>query len=264
MVNLPIISFDKIKSDEVFIGQPTQERHYGDNLIKSSCHIKLEKGRSMIYLTDGDANLEELLPHLKKLKFSKSSRKASKNESMLFGGVPAGINKANHCCRGAVINKDSALHNLLCNVWGAFMCKLLKTYLPAWSKIGNKFLTLARIHWDYIMYDSFHTSGVINKNNEMDYHLDDQNRMHMYSGMVVFKKDVSGGYLVFPEYGFAVELSNRSILLFYGKGTIHGVTPIVKHTKDAHRYSIVFYTMDKMKDCLSFEEELKKALNQPL
>lgn len=256
--------FKKIVSDEIFLDQPTQQRHYGDNLVTESCRINLDKGRSIIYLTNDDPSIDELLPHLTKLKFSKATRKASKDQSMLFGAVPAGVNKVHHCSRGAVINKDLQLHNLLCNKYGQLMTDLLKIYLTPWLKIGLKFLTEGLIYDDYIMYNSIHTSGVINKNNEMYYHRDTENRKHMYSGMIVYKKNVSGGYLVFPEYGFAIQLSNRSILLFYGKGLIHGVTPTVKQCKEAYRYSVVFYTMDKIKKCLSFKEEIQKAYNATL
>ncbi|HVW97170.1 MAG TPA: hypothetical protein VHA56_14460 [Mucilaginibacter sp.] len=261
---LPTRYFAKIETDQTFLGQATHESHYGDNLIEDSCRIDLDKGRSIIYLNENDACVDELLPHLLKLKFTKAERKASKQWSKLFGGVPAGINKSSHCSRGGVINQNSDLHNLLCNKYGRWMTSLLNDYLSPWLKIGKKFLAVNPIHDDYIMYDGIHTSGIINKNNEMLYHMDTENRKHMYSAMIVYKKDVSGGYLVFPEYGFAVKLSNRSVILFYGKGLIHGVTPTIKHSKNAYRFSVVFYTMDKLQKCEEFNKEIQKAIDKAL
>lgn len=61
-----------------------------------------------------------------------------------------------------------------------------------------------------------------------------------------------------PEYNACFELKDNSLLMFDGQSLIHGVTPIRRKTRDAHRFSIVFYSMQQMWNCLTPEEEIKR------
>lgn len=44
--------------------------------------------------------------------------------------------------------------------------------------------------------------------------------------------------------------------MFDGQGLLHGVTPIFKKTARAVRYSIVYYSMRQMWNCLPITDEL--------
>jgi hypothetical protein len=78
--------------------------------------------------------------------------------------------------------------------------------------------------------------------------------------MIVYKRFIEGGFLSCPEYNIGFELKNRSMLLFDGQGIIHGVTPITKlHPTLSRRYSIVYYSLHKMWNCLPIEDEIKRA-----
>ena len=76
--------------------------------------------------------------------------------------------------------------------------------------------------------------------------------------MAVFKHDVEGGYLCLPEYRVAVECKNNSLFIFDGQSILHGVTPIRRLTTEGYRYSIVYYTLQQMANCLPPEEELNR------
>jgi len=102
------------------------------------------------------------------------------------------------------------------------------------------------------------TSGVINHTTALSYHLDAGNFKDVNSCMVVFKSKVGGGYLCLPEYGVALECSNHSSVTFDGQKIIHGVTPMVKFTTEAYRYSIVFYALEQLWQCLPLSEELDR------
>src|SRR5690606_8892473 len=106
-------------------------------------------------------------------------------------------------------------------------------------KISEIMLSQKFIQPEYKFGKTNFTSGIINKNSAFNYHIDGFNLQNTYSSMIVFKRNVTGGHLVFPEYGIGFKLQNNAIINFYGKKILHGVTPIIKHSKDAYRLSIV-------------------------
>ena len=113
---------------------------------------------------------------------------------------------------------------------------------------------------EYHLEETAFTSGIINKNNPLGYHYDRGNFRDVWSGMLVFKRFIEGGYLSLPEYGIGIELRNRSLLMFDGQGLIHGVTPIKKlHPTLARRYSVVYYSLQGMWECLPVTEEMLSA-----
>ena len=74
--------------------------------------------------------------------------------------------------------------------------------------------------------------------------------------MIVFKDGVEGGHLACPEYDITLECSDNSIVMFDGQNILHGVTPIQYVRKDAYRYSVVYYSLRQMWNCLTVDEEL--------
>ena len=44
--------------------------------------------------------------------------------------------------------------------------------------------------------------------------------------MVVFKRDVAGGYLVIPEFDIALEVADNTLSIFNGQEILHGVSTI--------------------------------------
>ena len=100
------------------------------------------------------------------------------------------------------------------------------------------------------------TSGIVNKDNQLKYHFDTGNFKEVYSAMLVLKRDIAGGHLSIPEFDMGIELKNNSLFMFDGQGLLHGVTPIFKKTARAVRYSIVYYSMRQMWNCLPITDEL--------
>jgi hypothetical protein len=104
-----------------------------------------------------------------------------------------------------------------------------------------------------------YTSGVMNKNCSMAYHRDRNNITDGWSAMYVLKKNMSGANLNVIDLNAKLYLPDRSLLLFNGQKYMHGVTPMRKNKPDGYRYSIVFYTLAAMKQCLTAKEEIKRA-----
>lgn len=113
-----------------------------------------------------------------------------------------------------------------------------------------------RVLADYHLEDSPFTSGIINDNNPLPYHYDAGNFRQVWSGMLVFKFAIAGGYLNLPEFDLAIQLKHRSLLMFDGQGILHGVTPIQRLTPEARRFSIVYYSLAGMWNCAPLSDEL--------
>lgn len=119
-------------------------------------------------------------------------------------------------------------------------------------------IMLNEIRPDYQLPQSVFTSGVINKNNSIPYHFDAGNFKDVWSCMLAFKKDVKGGYLSCPEFDLGFEIKNNSLLMFDGQGILHGVTPIKLTSRKAYRYTVVYYSLQQIWNCLPITEELER------
>jgi hypothetical protein len=80
--------------------------------------------------------------------------------------------------------------------------------------------------------------------------------------MVVFKHKVSGGHLAMPEYGVAFECAHNTAMMFDGQEILHGVTPIKKEGESSLRYSIVYYSLQQIWNCLPLTEEIARLRNK--
>ena len=110
----------------------------------------------------------------------------------------------------------------------------------------------------WVIKDTVFTSGIVNKNNQLKYHFDSGNFKNVYSNMLVFKSDVMGGHLVIPEIDISLEVADNSVTIFDGQDLLHGVSPIDYNNSKAYRYSIVYYSLERMWQCLTIEEEVDR------
>lgn len=111
---------------------------------------------------------------------------------------------------------------------------------------------------DWIMKGTIFTGGVINKANQLNYHIDSQNMKGTINAMVYFARDMEGGHLVCPKYNVRINPKDNHVLLFRND-LVHGVSKIKPQTKEAYRYSIVYYVQNRMQACGTLSEELAKA-----
>jgi hypothetical protein len=115
-----------------------------------------------------------------------------------------------------------------------------------------------KIRDPWIIEKSPFTSGIVNKNNQLKYHFDRGNIAKVFSNMVCFKKDCSGGRLSIPEFNLGLEIADKSILFFDGQSIMHGVTPFKMESINAYRYTLVYYTLQQMWHCDPIDEELAR------
>ena len=256
--------FRKTQSEN-FLNREAKERHITHELINETCFIELEGSAPILYIQEKHNDLNQLGEIISKLDFNSSTRSANKGEkSLLFGAVNKSATKIGVCNQGVLLSKNSEMDETVRTDIAYLLDDILKEYLPERHKIARIKLLQKPIEPEYKFGDTNYTSGIINKNSAFNYHRDTGNLSNTYSSMIVFKKNVTGGHLVLPEYGIGFKLQNNSIINFYGKEIVHGVTPIIKHDKDAFRLSLVYYASQNLDKCLPFEEELKQAQNKKI
>ena len=204
------------------------------------------------------------LPHihvvdaLQKIKYKKGYRTAGlPSTSSIFGFAPRNPVRKDICSATSLAYNQPDLHQVVAN----YGVTVSQEYQRSNPELYAKHLqqTTDRVQPDYHIAQTPFTSGIINKNNPLKYHFDSGNFKDVWSGMIVFKHMVQGGYLSVPQLDLGFELKNNSLLLFDGQKLLHGVTPIKMLNKQSHRYSIVYYSLEQMWKCLPLGEELAWA-----
>lgn len=224
-------------------------------LIRESCMIYEDGKPTVAYLELAD-DLSETLAVLKRIRYEKSARTGGlPTISRIFGYSPRVTLRKDFCSSTSLAHEDRHANETIC-----FAGKLASDYYrnvnPALFKKHNGLTDKVPAEW--VIRGTPFTSGIINRNNQLRYHLDTGNFKDVWSAMYVFKSDVEGGHLNVPEYDVAFELKNKSLLLFDGQSLLHGVTPIKYKSPHAYRFSIVYYSLAGMWKCLPFENEIKR------
>lgn len=210
-----------------------------------------------LQLDPNQTRLPSLLSALDRLKFRTDERTYGLvSTSQTFGYLPRNTLRRDYCAISGMARSNPDEHALICSYAGVvssyyqqfapeLYARHLKTVednvLASWRLVRTPF-----------------TSGIANKNNPLSYHLDTGNVKDAWSAMIVLKRNVKGGHLNCPEYDVGFALPHGSLILFDGQKLIHGVTPIVKTKPDGVRYSLVFYSMRQMFNCLAPDQEYKR------
>src|SRR4028118_2084899 len=163
--------------------------------------------------------------------FQKSTRTDGlKTESNIFGYRPRNHVRMNqNICGATGMSRDyPQIHSALVDGAKAFGLWLNEINPSVYEKQKN-YLS-ENILPEYRISDCF-TSGIVNRNNPLQYHKDQGNVPDSWSVMSVFKYRTEGGFLILPCYEIAIELKHNSIIAFSGQSVVHGVSPIKKLSK---------------------------------
>lgn len=117
----------------------------------------------------------------------------------------------------------------------------------------------AQVLPDYRLTDTPWTNCNVNLNQVIKYHTDSGNIKGDYSNVIIVKEGVEGGYLACPELGYTLAQQDGYMVFFDGQSILHGVTPCTFKGKDSYRCSIVFYTLENLRLCYPYEDELKRV-----
>ena len=230
-----------------------------DTLVTESTAV-YEDGDLMIAYLELDLDCSHVVQALQAMSFETERRTSGLiSQSRVFGYLPRNTLRRDFCTATWLAVNQPREHAIIT----AYAVRVAEYYRSLNPDLYEKHQRTTDEHvvGDYRIKDSPFTSGIVNKNNPLKYHFDRGNFKDVWSCMLVFKNNVQGGYLSVPEYGLGFELKHNSLFMFDGQGLLHGVTPIVRRTPDAYRYSIVYYSMREMWNCLPVTDELIRIRN---
>ncbi|XNL98373.1 oxidoreductase [Arthrobacter phage Bumble] len=178
-----------------------------------------------------------------------------------FGFAPKKAMARQEGCRSTATTRDRPdVSAVLDDIAGALGRQFRELYPE--QAAADEVTVKSAVLDDWRMHeDSLWTSGVINQSTVLPYHRDGNN-FDTWSAMPTIRYGMDGGRLHIPEYDLVFPCSDGDVTWFFGKGLVHGVTPMVERatrTGESYRYSVVFYSIQGMKNCRTFAEETRNA-----
>ena len=230
-----------------------------DTLIEGDT-ILTENGKIRLVYKTLPLDEKRLLKALNNIKFNVSERAGGlKTTSRIFGFAPR-VALRNDYCRAASLAKESPReHKIICD-YAREVEAIYKENDPD-KYTDHKAIADGKLKADYRIEDTVFTSGIVNKNNPLKYHFDSGNFEKVYSCMLALRYNMEGGYLAMPEYGIGLKIGNNSVTVFDGQSILHGVTPMSPISPDAYRYTIVYYSLKQIWNCLPIDEEVARIRN---
>lgn len=229
-----------------------------DELINYDCIITSNGVPKILYMKLPDEATQYLRASVRKIKYTSQKRTAGlKTTSQIFGYNPRNVIRKDFCSSTSLSVTNPVENDIVCG-FGEFLSEIYKKYFPEVFE-NHSLIVNDKILPEWKLGSTPFTSGIINKNNPLKYHFDSGNIKGVLSNMVVFKHGINGGFLSCPEYNIGFEVADNTVILFDGQNIVHGVTPIKKLLLDGYRYSIVYYTLKQMWNCLTIDEELIRA-----
>lgn len=232
------------------------ESDYAELLTGSTLIFNAETNALEIVYLVLDDDVSDVERALGRIRFGKNTRSGGLiTTSRIIGHQPRNLPQRDYCTASSLAVEDPEAHGAIAR-YAEKIAGYYQRYNPDLYRTHTE--QTAKVLDEWRMEGSVFTSGIINRNNPLAYHFDRGNFQRVWSNMLVLKRDVTGGYLSVPEYDVAFALPNNSLLMFDGQDLMHGVTPIGRHSDDAYRYSIVFYSLKQMWHCLPIDEEMAR------
>lgn len=177
-----------------------------------------------------------------------------KTTSRAFGTLTRNVIRGDFCRASEVAAKQPRDHDAL-TLMGANLARVYERHATA--AYVDHLRKAQGVPRDFRLRDTPFTSGNLNKNSSLAYHLDKGNASGAWSAMVVLRERVTGARLVLPEFGVSLDLPDGACLLFDGQTTWHGLTPVVAEP-GGYRYSVVYFSLRAAWQCVPYEDELSR------
>jgi len=117
-----------------------------------------------------------------------------------------------------------------------------------------------KTHPSWVVHGTVFTTITVNRNWQTACHMDQGDLKEGFGCLTAFRSGIyTGGYLVFPKYGLAINMSSRDVLMANVGHEWHGNTAIKGRTGRYERLSLVMYYRTNMQACGSPAQELEMA-----
>lgn len=241
-----------------YVKRSAQESDY-ETLVRDDCLIKIDGKPAIFYmrLDKATVDMEPLRRALLGIRYDTTTRSSGlKTTSRVFGYQPR-IPMRRDFCTATSLATEQPNTNQLVEDYGRAIASIYQRAFPEVFEHHDEW-TREKIKEEWQIKKTPFTSGIINKNNPLKYHFDAGNIPSVCSCMLALKQSCGGGYLSFPELNLALEIGDKTLSIFDGQSVLHGVTPIRKLSENAHRFTVVFYTLLQMWKCEPLTEEIAR------
>jgi hypothetical protein len=229
--------------------------HY-DTLVDKPCIVEDEQGVPVVGYFDLEGDAGKLLAAVQALQYGYADRSSGMmSQSKVLGYQPRIGMRRDYCHTAVMSRENPAEHDLLLE-WAARVTKVYAATCP--ERFQKQMAQLDKVRPEWRIPNSAFTSGIVNKDNNLLYHYDAGNFSDVWSCMIVLQRDMHGGHLVVPRYGMAFAFPRPALIMFDGMRLLHGVFPMVAKSKLSYRYSIVYYALRQMCNCLSPQKEIER------
>jgi hypothetical protein len=135
------------------------------------------------------------------------------------------------------------------------LAKAFQELLP--RRYSNQLKAANSIDQKFVVPGTPFTTITVNKNFRTAAHVDPANMEDGFANLCVMSNNdkFSGGYLVFPDIGYAVNVRPRDLLLVGNQQGVHGNTELVLEDPLAERLSIIAFFHEGMLRLGSYEYE---------
>lgn len=174
-----------------------------------------------------------------------------------FGYNPPKVAAMQEGCRMGAFGRDNPEGQALLEEIAAGLSDEFLRLLPEQAAHDRATVT-GSVLTDWRMGESLWTSGVINDANVLPYHRDGNN-LETWSAMPTIRFGMNGGLLHLPEFALVLPCGDGDVTWFYGRGIVHGVTPMGRRDPKGYRYSLVFYALKGLVNCTTYAAETAKA-----
>jgi hypothetical protein len=263
MIDLPVVKVKRViekKAAREFRGDTVPD--LAPNITEAGIFVDEDTNEPfLVYMPMEEDMVPELRAAVRGVKYSSSGvtrqQLGIENHSRTFGMAPRKPFQTREACRPTSLSYEQPeIHDVLVRTADKLSLMMRKIAPEVYENDVEETKEVDK-EWR-ISEDSLWTSGVINKTSTLPYHYDGNN-FNMWSAMPVVRRGIRGGALSMPEYGVTIECRDGWVLFFPGYRYLHGVTPIAHVTKDAYRYSVVYYCLRGMKDCFTYAVEQAEA-----
>lgn len=149
---------------------------------------------------------------LERIKYTTNTRtNGLVTTSRIFGYSPRVALRKDFCAATALATEYPEEHDLICELGQKVAGIYLKRATDVYKNHTQE--TKDRMSEDWVIPGTPFTSGIINKNNPLKYHFDTGNFKKVFSCMIAFKHDVSGG--IYHYQNMIADWRLRTVLSCY-------------------------------------------------